>query len=107
MIIMHGLFDLKDGEKEQEFRQSFDLFSEHLKDLRMVVSGRFMRHQEHDGYNARGPSTQYYVSVEFADMHHAEKCWALIEAADEPLKSLHNAVFSTIQNTAFFLSTDV
>lgn len=107
MIIMHGLFDLKDGEKEQEFRRSFDLFSEHLKDLRMVVSGRFMRHQEHDGYNARGPLTQYYVSVEFASMHRAEECWALIEAADEPLKSLHNAVFSTIENTVFFLSTDV
>jgi hypothetical protein len=107
MIIMHGLFDLKDGEQEEEFRQSFDQFSEYLIDLRMVVSGRFMRHQEHDGYNARAPLTQYYVSVEFADMHQAEECWALIEAAAEPLKSLHNAVFSTIENTVFFLSTDV
>ena len=53
MIIMQGLFHL---------------FSEHLKDLDMVVSWRFMRHQEHEGYNAREPSTQYYVSVEFADV---------------------------------------
>lgn len=107
MIIMHGLFDLKGGEKEEEFRQSFDQFSEHLINRRIMTSGRFMRHQEHDGYNARAPATQYYVSIEFADMHHAEKCWALIEAADEPLNSLHNAVFSKIENTAFFLSADV
>ncbi len=107
MIIMHGLFDLKGGEKEEEFRQSFDQFSEHLINRRIMTSGRFMRHQEHDGYNARAPATQYYVSIEFADMHQAEKCWALIEAADEPLKSLHNAVFSKIENTAFFLSADV
>lgn len=107
MVIMHGLFDLIDGEQEEKFRQSFDQFSEHLIGHRIMTSGRFMRHQKHDGYNARAPSTQYYVSVEFADMHQAEECWALIEAADEPLKSLHNAVFSTIENTVFFLSTDV
>ena len=107
MIIMHGLFDLNNDQKEEEFRQSFDLFSEHLRDIGVVVGGRFMRHQEHDGYNAREPATDYYVSVEFADMHSAEECWALIEAADEPLKSLHDAVFSKIENTVFFLSADV
>jgi hypothetical protein len=101
------LFDLKDGESEEEFRQSFEQFSEHLIDHRIMTSGRFMRHQEHDGYNAHAPATQYYVSIEFADMQQAEKCWALIEAADEPLKSLHNAVFSKIENSAFFLTADV
>ena len=107
MIIMHGLFDLKEGLKEGDFRQVFDRFSEHLKDLGMVVSWRFMRHQEHEGFNAREPSTQYYVSVEFADMHHAEQSWAYIEKNDEPMKTLHDAVLSKIQNTVFFLSADI
>ena len=107
MIIMHGLFDLKEGRTEGDFRRAFDLFSEHLKDLDMVVSWRFMRHQEHEGYNAREPSTQYYVSVEFADMHRAEQSWAYIEKNDEPMKSLHDAVLSKIQDTVFFLSADV
>ena len=107
MIIMHGLFDLKEGRTEGDFRRAFDLFSEHLKNLDMVVSWRFMRHQEHEGYNAREPSTQYYVSVEFADMHRAEQSWAYIEKNDEPMKSLHDAVLSKIQDTVFFLSTDV
>jgi len=104
---MHGLFDLKEGRTEGDFRRAFDLFSEHLKNLDMVVSWRFMRHQEHEGYNAREPSTQYYVSVEFADMHRAEQSWAYIEKNDEPMKSLHDAVLSKIQDTVFFLSTDV
>ncbi len=107
MIIMHGLFDLKEGRAEGDFRRAFDLFSEHLKNLDMVVSWRFMRHQEHEGYNAREPSTQYYVSVEFADMHRAEQSWAYIEKNDEPMKSLHDAVLSKIQDTVFFLSADV
>ena len=106
MIVMHGLFDLKDGVKEEEFRQSFALFSEHLKDIRMVIDWRFMRHQAHEGYNAHPPSTDYYVSIEFSDMEHAERCWAYIEEKDEPLKSLHGAVFSKVQNTSFFLSSD-
>jgi len=107
MILMHGLFDLKDGVEEGEFCQDFELFSNHLRDVRLVVGGRFMRHQAHDGYNAREPSTEYYVSVEFVDMDQAEACWDYVEKNDEPLKTLHGAVFSKIRNSAFFLSSDV
>jgi len=107
MILMHGLFDLNDGVKEKEFRQCFEQFSEHLKESNMTVSGRVMRHQAHDGYNARAPLTDYYVSIEFIDMDHAERCWAYIQESNEPLKSLHDAVFSKVQNTSFFLSSDI
>ena len=106
MIVMHGLFDLKDGVKERGFRHSFELFSEHLKDTRMVISGRFMRHQVHEGFNVRQPLTNYYVSIEFRDMDHAERCWTYIQEKDEALKSLHKAVFSKVQNTSFFLTSD-
>ena len=105
-IIMHGLFDLKDDVEEAAFRQAFELFAEHLKDNRMVISSRFMRHQAHDGYNAREPLTEYYVSIEFEDMGQAEACWAYVQANDEPLKSLHSAVFSKVCNSSFFLSSD-
>ena len=107
MILLHGLFDLHDGVSEQELRQSFELFSGHLKEIRMVTAWRFMRHQEHEGFNARAPKTDYYVSVEFADMAHAEECWSYIEGTDEPMRSLHSAVFSKVRNTSFFLSSDV
>jgi hypothetical protein len=107
MIIMHGLFDLKDDVKEAEFRQSFDLFSEHLNAADMVLDCRFMRHQAHEGYNSRPPSTEYYVSMEFTDMNYAQRCWDYIEEHEEPLDSIHTAVFSKIQNFRFFLSRDV
>ena len=105
--MMHGLFDLKGDVNEGDFRRSFELFSEHLQANIMVLGCRLMRHQAHDGYNARPPSTQYYVSIEFTDMDSAERCWNYIEKNDEPQKSLHNAVFSKIQNSRFFLSSDI
>ena len=104
---MHGLFDLKDDVSEAEFRQSYELFSEHLIEISMVLSCRFMRHQAHDGYNADPPSTQYYVSVEFQDLDYAERCWSYIQEKKEPMKSIHTSVFSKIQNSRFFLSSDV
>ena len=107
MILMHGMFDLKDEIQEEEFRQSFDLFSEHLIATEMALSCRFMRHQAHDGYNARPPSTKYYVAIEFVDMDYAEQCWNCIQEDNEPVKSLHTAVFSKIQDSRFFLSSDI
>ena len=103
---MHGLFDLNDGVKEGEFRQSFEALSEHLKDVRMAIGSRFMRHQAHEGYNARPPLTRYYISIEFSDMVQAQQCWDYVQEGREPLKSLHGAVFSTVSNTTFFLSSD-
>ena len=107
MILMHGMFDLKDNVKEGEFRHSFDLFSEHLNAIEMTRTCRFMRHQAHDGYNARPPSTKYYVAVEFLDIAKAEQCWDYIQENNEPIKSLHTAVFSKIQNSRFFLTSDI
>jgi len=104
---MHGLFDLADGVEEDAFRESFVRLSEHLQGIDMLLNWRFMRHQAHDGYNANEPSTQHYVSIEFANMDQAERCWSCIQEHGEPLGSLHQAVFSKVQNTTFFLSSDV
>lgn len=106
MIIMHGLFDLNDAVDAKDFRQSFNRFADHLESMQMVTSARFMRHQEHDGYNAREPATEYYVAMEFLDLDHAQKCWDYIEEHQEPLESLHAAVFSKVRNSSFFLTAD-
>jgi hypothetical protein len=105
MIVMHGLFDMMDNVGEVQFQESFDQFSERLKANSMVLNCRFMRHQDHDGYNAEPPPTKYYVSVEFSDMDAAEQCWDYIQENKEPIKSLHTAVFSKIQNSRFFLTS--
>ena len=107
MIIMHGMFDLADEIEESDFHEAFVSLSEHLQDSGMMLNWRCMRHQPHDGYNANEPPTTHYVSIEFQDMSMAEECWRLIEDGREPLKSLHQAVFSKVRNTAFFLSADI
>jgi hypothetical protein len=107
MILLHGLFDLKDGVAEQEFRRCFDLFAEHMAATNGVQHSRFMRHEPHDGYNSDPPATKYYVAMEFPDMECAERCWTCIEKADEPTRSLHADVFSRIQDYRFFLTSDV
>lgn len=107
MIIMHGMFDLADDVEEGAFHDSFVSLSEYLQGAGMCLSARCMRHQPHDGYNANGPLTKYYISIKFLDMDQAEQCWDYIEDNREPMKSLHQAVFSKVQNTAFFLSTDI
>jgi hypothetical protein len=107
MIIMHGLFDLTDEVEEGVFHDGFESLSNHLQDAGMIIGGRFMRHQPHDGYNANGPSTQHYVSLEFADMAQAERCWTYIGGAQTPVATLHKAVLAKVQSTSFFLTADV
>ena len=107
MIMMHGIFDLKDKVDEREFRESFDRLAEHLKDTGLVNQSRCMRHQEHDGYNSHEPLGRYYVSMEFPDMQCAEQCWDFIEGRSGSVGQLHAAVFSKICNWRFFLSSDI
>lgn len=107
MIVLHGWFDLKENVEEVEFCRSFDRFVDHLRTTNMVRDGRRMRHQAHDGYNSHPPWAQYYVSIEFLDMDCAERCWLDIEENEQSLKPLHAAVFSSIQNYRFSLTTDI
>ncbi|MEM7430526.1 MAG: DUF6614 family protein [Pseudomonadota bacterium] len=106
MILMHGLFDLVDGVTEAEFDQAYDAFSEHLIGSGLMVSSRFMHHQDHDGYNSNPPKTQHYVTAEFVDMQQAQDCWDAIEEYQEPLHELHLAVNEKIHNYRFFLTRD-
>jgi hypothetical protein len=107
MIIMHGLFDLADEVEEGAFHHSFQALSKHLQNAGMIIGGRCMRHQPHDGYNANGPPTQHYVSIEFTDLEQAERCWSYIGDPEKPVADIHRAVLGKVQNTSFFLTSDV
>jgi uncharacterized protein DUF6614 len=107
MIVLHGLFELKDGCGEVEFRRAFDAFSIHLQQQTLLVGWRFMRRKPHEGYDRLPPATPYYVSVEFSDRAQAEACWAYVEEDAEPLSALHRAVNSKVRNASFFLCSDV
>lgn len=104
---MHGTFDLRKDDGEDAFRRAFEAFAHYLKKTGAVSDWRFMRYQEHHGYNAPLPTTLYYVSIEFPDMKEAERCWNMIEQNADPLKSLHADVFNSICNSSFSLTKDV
>ncbi len=107
MIIMHSLFDLVESCPVAEFQHAVNALALHLKEKDLLVSSRFMRHEPHDGYNADGPSTSYYLAMEFSGMTQAEACWAYIESDVELVKSLHDPVKSSVRNSSFFLYRDI
>lgn len=107
MIVMHSLFDLVESCSVTEFQHSVNALARHLKEKDLLVSSRFMHHEPHDGYNADGPSTSYYLAMEFSDMSQAEACWTYIESDDELVKALHDPVKSSVRNSSFFLYRDI
>lgn len=107
MIVMHGLFDIKDGIDEAAFHAAFAAFGEHLKERGLATSWRMMRRQEHAGYDNGPPQTRYYLSVEFEDTGQSGRCWSYVEEDAEPLRSLHRNMNSKVHNARFFLCSDV
>ena len=107
MIVMHSLFDLIESCSVSEFQHVVNLFIQDLKEKDLLISSRFMCNEPHDGYNADGPSTTYYLAVEFIDMSQAEACWAYVESDDELVKALHDPLKSSVQNSSFFLYRDI
>ena len=107
MIVMHSLFDLVETCSVNDFQCAINAFTQHLIEKDMLVSSRFMRHEPHDGYNADGPLTSYYLAMEFSDMTQAKACWAYVESDAETVKSLHDTVKTSVRNSSFFLYRDI
>ena len=109
MIVMHGYFDMADAIPEGDFKKAFDSFSLHLHGLGYVQSWSFKRRQPHDGYDNRPPNGSFSVSVNFANMVTAQACYDYVAANNEPLRSLHRAVFSKVvkSTTSFVLLEEV
>ncbi len=107
MIVLHGLFELKDGYGDTDFRDAFDAFANHLRNQSLLLEWRFMRQEAHEGYNRRPPEAPNYIALEFADKTQSEACWAYVENDEEPIRSLHRRMNRQITNASFFLCSDV
>ncbi len=107
MIVMHSLFDLAKSCSVADFQAYVNALARHLKDKDLLVSSRFMCHEPHDGYNADGPLTSYYLAMEFSDITQAEACWVYVESDAEIIKALHDTVKSSVRNSSFFLYRDI
>lgn len=107
MVTMHGLFDLKMGRSDVQFKQDFDNFCTHLKQQDLLVTWRYMVRVPDQVYDARPPLVQFYVAMDFADLEQSEKCKKYVMVDTDPVNVLHRAVNSKVENTQFFLSEDV
>ena len=104
---MHGLFDLKSDYSSSQFKSAFDDFCAHLKQEGLLDSWCYMRRSPDNVYDARPPEMQFYVAMKFADRKQAENSKVYVTANQEPVKPLHQAVNSKVENTQFFLCEDV
>jgi hypothetical protein len=109
MPILHGLFDLREGEAETEFKQAFHAFVDHLQDKGFVVRRRLMRREPHEGFESGRPAQRYYTAIEFPDLVVEQACYEYVAADEEPVRSLHRAMNSKVEpsSTSFFLCSDV
>lgn len=106
-VIMHGLFDLKSEYSSLQFKLAFDDFCAHLKQEKLLISWSYMQRTPDDVYDARPPIMQFYVAMKFFDAKQAEVSKEYVIANQEPIKTLHYAVNSKVENTQFFLCEDV
>ena len=89
---------------EGDFRKALDAFSLHLREMGYVQSWMFMRRKPHQDYDNRPPNAPFSVSITFADMATAQACYDYVSENNEPLRSLHQAVFSkVVKSTASFV----
>lgn len=100
---MFGVFNLQKSVDLAGFKISFDAFGAHLKQAGFVQDWRVLQRSAHDGYDADFPDLSVMVEVRFNDRAAADAGWAYVEAAEDPLHSLHLAVNLSIKDSMFVL----
>jgi hypothetical protein len=106
MIVMHGIFDLKDGAAEQAFKDAYDRFADHLQEKDLLIAWRFLRSHPHDCYNSNPLPETYLVAMEFTDLAQANASYAYVQEGSETIGELHRDVFSKLAGYRFVLYTD-
>jgi len=105
--VLHGLFDLRDGVSESEFRGAFEPFFNHLEDRGFAKRFRLMRHKPLPEFGERLPEFSYYIAIEFPNAEYAEACYEYVATKSEPVLSLHRSMNSKVRHGAqFFVSVD-
>ena len=109
MPVLHGLFDLKEGVAEAEFKQAFGAFVGHLEAKGFVAQNRLMRREPHEGFERSRPQQTYYVAIEFPNLALEQACYEYVAADQEPIRTLHRAMNSKVEpgSASFFLCSDI
>jgi len=104
---MFGAFNLREGIELSAFKRAYDAFCEHLSQQGYVHSWRMWERTYHSGYDTRFPEVTVMVEMCFHDHDASLASWDYVEAAEEPLRILHVAVNSKVQDTLFVLYREI
>ncbi len=109
MFHMLTCFNLEPAISIDEFRQSLADFAAHLKEIDLVHStspiGRRHRHTIMDTDAER--DHQYYVIVSFRDRAQCDRAVEYVLPHEEPVESMHRAVYSNVKDAIFICWEDI
>ena len=107
--ILHSLFELQDGGREEDFRVAFDDYVRHLVEMGYALEGRLMRRKPLEGFGQKLPDFSYYAAIKFADLEREQACYDYVARNAEPVRSIHAAMNSQVKRRSayFFVSYDV
>src|SRR5215471_15876203 len=101
--ILHSLFELQAGGREEDFRVAFDDYVKHLIDIGYALEGRLMRRKPIEGFGRPLPDFSYYAAIEFADREREQACYDYVARNVEPVRSIHAAMNSQVKRgSAYF-----
>ena len=109
MFHMLSSFNLEPNTSAHEFREAVDEFTKYLQKLDLIHStgpiGRRQKHPVMDTDDQRDHG--FYFIMSFRDRAQCDRAVEQIYRHEEPGESIHNAVFSLIQDPVFTCWEDI
>jgi hypothetical protein len=104
--ILHGLFSLRDGVSEHDFRAAFEAFVDHLTEVGFASGGRLMHRTPLAQFGKPLPEFQYYAAIMFLNPEREQACYDYVAENAEPVRSIHRAMNSLVrpQSSYFFVT---
>jgi uncharacterized protein DUF6614 len=109
MVILHALFDLKQGISEADFKKALEDFCGHLQAVGYVIDWRWMRQIVPAGPSFPRPTQTHFVAFEFLDETAEQRCYDYVAANAEPIRTLHREMNSKVErgSAMFFVCSDI
>ena len=108
MFHMLSCFNLKPGVTIESFSRSLVQLDDYLRKIDLVEStGRIGRRQHHPVMDTDSERDhQYFVIMTFRDRDQCDRSVGRVKARDEPLNSIHHAVWHQVEDPVFICWED-
>lgn len=108
MFHMLSCFDLKPEFTLDDYQQSLDDYTEHMRKLGLVESKSPIGLRQSDTIMDTDDerNQQYYVIIQFRDRAQSDEAVDYIKKHEEPGDTIHKEVYSKVQNLVFICWQD-